>query len=125
MRLTKKIKDKDMEIAYSFDLEQSRNTLSALIKLGQLEDIEDELGIDLITLFKGKTFEELFNEVWIKDIRTNKKGERIPYTHKARIYSYIKAKYLLVYSTDVCDCVNRYEIKDYGKTWALTKEELL
>ena len=120
MRLTEKDGKHYVSIAESvvFDEEQQ-----CVDKLGQLEDIEDELGIDLITLLKGKTFEELFNEVWIKDIRTNKKGERIPYTHKARIYSY--DKYLLIYDNDCNDCVNRFEIKDYGKTWALTKEELL
>lgn len=82
-------------------------------KLGQLEDIEDELGIDLITLFKAYTngfyvkgendkqyidFENSLNAIAFKN------GEMF-YGHKWS-YQYVN-------------------LKDYGKTWALTKEELL
>lgn len=77
-------------------------------KLGQLEDIEDELGIDLITLFKAQTegfyvktvcgiFSVLLRE-WRFDL-IKKEIHRITFS-------------------------DHYYFKDYGKTWALTKEEL-
>lgn len=85
---------------------------NAIQKLGQLEDIEDELGIDLITLFKAYTngfyvkgeeekqyidFENSLNAIAFKN-------KEMFYGHK-RTYQYVK-------------------LYDYGKTWALTKEEL-
>lgn len=77
-------------------------------KLGQLEDIEEELGIDLVTLFKAlkngivlaKSLIEV--DVDLNDIRF---GE-------------------LSYSLNSEDTYYIY-LKDYGKTWALTKEELI
>ena len=81
-------------------------------KLGQLEDIEDELGIDLITLFKA-----LNDQIYIKE---NYDGT-------------IVDKTLWCSNCIICGLgepiikVADYGVypKDYGKTWALTKEELL
>ena len=58
MRLTEKnycgYDIKDRECLKGYDNENDNERLfSALQKLGKLEDIEDELGIDLITLFKA------------------------------------------------------------------------
>ena len=105
MRLTKKDGKHYFSIAESvvFDEEQQ-----CIDKLGQLEDIEEELGIDLITLFKA-----------LKGI-------------------YIKPNNIYVGSPYLCFAENEnrelefqfkvvdtwYKVKDYGKTWALTKEEL-
>ena len=77
-------------------------------KCREIEDIEEELGIDLITLFKA-----------LKGI-------------------YIKPNNIYVGSPYLCFAENEnrelefqfkvvdtwYKVKDYGKTWALTKEEL-
>lgn len=106
MRLTKHLIDEDYLMVNNSEEE-------CLSKLGQLEDIEDELGIDLITLFKALEngfyvkgeiekqyidFENSLNAIAFKN------GEMF-YGHKWS-YQYVK-------------------LKDYGKTWALTKEELL
>lgn len=86
---------------------------NAIQKLGQLEDIEDELGIDLITLFKA-----LKNGIWVK----HQLGQ--VYKVQARLYDLIidsfseKLKWCFLANTMLID------FKDYGKTWALTKEEL-
>lgn len=88
-------------------------------KLGQLEDIEEELGIDLITLFKALKYGAYI------------KGE-IDYMYGFKSSQKINRVYV--------DNMNRYHIecytdsfthiscllpfKDYGKTWALTREEL-
>ena len=80
-------------------------------KLGQLEDIEDELGIDLITLFKVLNADKVYN----------------------RQYGYydlcsidIKEKTIWFDNEKVVDKkpIDTLLLKDYGKTWALTKEEL-
>ena len=79
-------------------------------KLGQLEDIEDELGIDLITLFKA-----LKNGLY-----TTYRGE-IDFMFSSDLSYEPTIKCILVrlhYHTIAL------ELADYGKTWALTKEEL-
>lgn len=78
-------------------------------KLCQLEDIEDELGIDLVKLIECVRNEK---GIWKKDFNgglINTRCMLTCYFGKWQIY----------------DKENIYELKDYGKTWALTKEELL
>lgn len=80
-------------------------------KLGKLEDIEEELGIDLITLFKA-----LESGVWYKDYKDN---DKIKFTddieeHKKCKELIVPAKYTII----------GLLFKDYGVTWALTREEL-
>lgn len=88
-------------------LEFPFRTKQAIDKLGQLEDIEEELGIDLITLLKTK------NVIYVKDalgcihkVDTKDYGLNINLMLKAIILS------------------RNYYFIDYGKTWAFTKEEL-
>lgn len=69
-------------------------------KLHDLEDIEEELGIELVTLFKS-----VLNGFYVKD------GNGITFVHKTDV----KEK-LMFFKESL--------FKDYGKTWALTKEEL-
>ena len=77
-------------------------------KLGQLEDIEEELGIDLITLFKAL-------EEGIYTIRSNSK-RRYPFlTYNGAVGYILDFQY---------EQEAQYILSDYGKTWALTKEEL-
>lgn len=79
-------------------------------KLGQLEDIEDELGIDLITFFK------LLKATKVWAYSNNGKWE------------------VQLTSVDIYDktvnlwngtCHIKYPLSEYGKSFALTKEELL
>ena len=80
----------------------------AINKLGQLEDIEEELGIDLITLFKVFSGKDIF----IKESYT---GEII---NRGSFYPNIRYK-------EIHDGYSWHlKFEDYGKTWALTKEEL-
>lgn len=73
----------------------------------QVKDIEEELGIDLITLFKA-----LKNGIWLKD----KKDQYMSY------HCLLRDDFILVLYEDIYK--KEYLLKDYGKTWALTKEEL-
>lgn len=85
-------------------------------KLCKFEDIEEELGIDLATFIK--IFEK---GIFVKNESTNNKIEYwSPFDIKV-----IKS----TYQTDICyirSKKNKYVgCFNYGKTWALTKEELL
>lgn len=79
----------------------------------RIKDIEEELGIDLVTLIKaikdgvyveGKK-KPKYRTVWFDDIDSGITDEDVG-----------------LYWFDIDD--KRFYFKDYGKTWALTKEEL-
>ena len=90
-------------------------------KLGKLEDIEEELGIDLITLFKA-----LKDGIW-----TNQ--EQWYGDEKQGKIRFFQVRLLLEENAIGCiynsmwkgeEVIRTLYFKDYGKTWALTKEEL-
>ena len=80
-------------------------------KLGQYEDVDEELGIDYIT----------FNKL--------RKANKIYYLNDNNEIMEVE-----VYSIDLINCclsamiispyINVWSFKEYGKTWALTREEL-
>ena len=86
-------------------------------KLKSLENIEEEIGIDLITLYKA-----LKNGFW--SIDENKHIYKMkPDKGNGGAMSFYAS----------CDCIIAEDtfndqyiflLKDYGKTWALTREEL-
>ena len=103
MRLTHKHKYRTDNKRYVFDMKEYRN---ACQKLGQLENIEEELGIDLITLFKALT------QFYAKDLDCY-------CPHPISLFKDVHNEWYIQW-------VGRYyKVKDYGKTWALTREELL
>lgn len=76
-------------------------------KLGQIEDIEEELGIDLITLFRALQY-GIYG-----------KSGNIVYPYNVLLVE----KKLCAYPLDIWE--ESWDLVDYGKTWALTKEELI
>lgn len=91
-----------------------------LCKLGQLEDIEEELGIELLTLFKA-----LKNGIYYKETLSGRIYEK--YINEF-LYISFEDKALIYLTDDFAHSTSMfmyYEFDDYGKTWALTKEELL
>lgn len=80
-----------------------------ITKLGILEDIEQEFGIDLVILFKAIT-----NGIWVKT--NNGISKHLTVALKKRHHT---KEYWLFYRP-----YSHVYLKDYGKTWALTKEEL-
>ena len=99
---------KDKEIRDNFNAEYA--------KLADLEDIEEEIGVDLTILFKA-----LKNGVYY----FNDQGQLI---HE---YVWLINNYISVGTHDKISSsfMTIYEnqillFQDYGKTWALTKEEL-
>lgn len=94
------------------------NFEEAYNKLADLEDLEEELGIDVLTLFKALRQDYIYfkhHYGWDDRYKINKE--------------YIQGlKYAddntPVFWTDDCGEEHMVYIKDYGKTWALTREEL-
>ena len=117
MRVTRKVK-------YDFyeDIEECLITECSQ-KLGQLEDIEEELGIDLITLFKA--FTQGF--IYI-DVKENNNGiSKIERFEVGGILFDKKDKVWRLTNDDRYDGAYWGSLatnKNYGKTWALTKGEL-
>ena len=79
-------------------------------KLLDIEKLEDEMGIDLVTLFKA------LNSCWFLQISTKK------------IYGDIRPTLIFLngwhLKPNLTELPMLYALKDCGKTWALTKEEL-
>ena len=101
MRLT--YKDKKDDSYYSHE------EGAALDKLGQIEDIEDELGIPFITLFKLINAENVYSYGHIGIMKNT--GEVNIYNKTITIWNGL--------------CHQTYPLSEYGKSFALTKEELL
>ena len=93
-------------------------------KLRQLEDIEEELGIDLPILF---TNTKVFCKAEIKKYTTDDYGMK----REEILFSQIVERNLMSINLQNKTIqlgsswsFNDYKISDYGKTWALTREEL-
>ena len=111
MRLTKKFILAENGYYY-YSTQYNEYTSPLVEKLGQLEDIEEELGIDLITLFKA-----LEEGIWFKNF-----DGKLRFSPLMCAELEISEKGLSLISMEM-DAL--FYFKDYGKTWALTREELL
>ena len=129
MRLTERI-DKDHIMTHHYRDGKYRPTnfhtkIECYNKLGQLEDIEEELGIDLITLFKALKDGFYYTKPHLISI------SKLKYKHEI-YHTDTEAKELRKCNLGWCigfinekSKVELIPLKCYGKTWALTKEELL
>lgn len=133
-RLTEKFKHDNFEyIATGL----GGNNPYAIDKLGQLEDIEEKLGVDLITLFKA--IENGFYYIKNNEFHFCRWCVRVGHRLVEVTPCYaVKQTTLqscccgdvsaLKQTTDAhywdWDSSLYIELKDYGKTWAVTKEEL-
>lgn len=113
MRLTKK--SGYHYYSYGVKEKENKNGLKrqygkSITKLGQLEDVEDELGIDLVTLFKALKQ----GGVYVKN------GITEDTAIKMRSFQICGDNSGITIWSQI-----RLNAEDYGKTWALTKEELL
>ena len=144
-RITSKRKDGFYELAPNKEIYGWENGVRLVQIVGKLEDIKDELGIDLTTLFKV-----FVDGIWIKESCSYLDSEELErFKHKNSSYydkenklifcPGIKADTEKVIQTKPALTVTLLEgktiyylitpivsvlLKDYGKTWALTKEEL-
>ena len=107
-RLTKNVLTETSPI---YELGEWADNEEALDKLGQLEDLEEEIGVDFITLVKM-----LKDDVYINDGGIVNEIGRI---YKEQVKS---IEHWPVWGFTVGDDCE-YAFKDRGKTWALDKEE--
>lgn len=107
MRLTEKTAN---GFAPKYERETKTNYYDLVSKLGEREDIEEEFGIDLPTLFKA-----FRNGIYAKA------GREIVFVRYIGIF---KRRKWHLFSADA---LGKYEIclvREYGKKWALTKRGL-
>ena len=107
-RLTKK--DTLRDNGYAIKNLSYETTIAVNDKLGQLEDIEEELGIDLITYLRLVIVHKNNSLNYIYDKKNND-------YEKIKGWDFFD-EMKLSYGSE------NYYFKDYGKTWALSKEEL-
>ena len=109
------------------------NLTKVFDKLGQLEDIEEELGIDLITLFKALKKGIYFKHYDEDIIHYSNDIEKISPTFEIKYELCCNFQCLIIISEEQKDDggwlkidYNIWHLKysDYGKTWALTRREL-
>lgn len=90
-------------------------------KLGELEDIEEQLGVDLITLFKALNVRD---GVWVKDKEYGlcnwSMGQLWFGYNSSKSESFINPQIYFLKDGGY----SYFKLSDYGKTWALTREEL-
>ena len=111
MRLTKYKPSDESMFPYKLKDEELSTELDSIHKLGQLEDIEEELGIDLITLFKALKY-----PIYVKEIDET-------WWCSNRLYFGLGEAFIVITDLNRKDII--LPLKEYGKTWALTKEKLL
>lgn len=112
--------------------------LKCIDRLGQLEDLEEELGVDLIVLFKafkngiwtkGTDYGDCYLDAKPKFVDGDELNIGIEWYvqydsesgHKNKVEDYSALCIFAMHWEEVVYCTR---LKDYGKTWALTKEEL-
>ena len=106
-RLTKK---NDIGYFPAYERETKENYYDLVHKLGVLEDLEEELGIDLIILFKALKQKYVFHE---ENLKIELLGLHIK-SEELCLYGFVEDTTHAVYLS----------LKDYGKTWTITKEKL-
>ena len=122
-RLTRHFDESKQESLELYDLRDIGLELRKNEKLSKLEDIEEELGIDLMTLFKALTDGFYFINTYglIRYTRDYLKPVLDAYGKNIEIQEYVDNAGGSWYKmTD-----EYVKLSDYGKTWALTREELI
>ena len=82
------------------------------MKKERINDLEEKLGIDLITLFKA---EKVYFKYFL---------ESDEIIESVEVHFDITNKILRVYSYHEDEFGTSFELSDYGTLWALTREEL-
>ena len=113
-RLT--IKNKELDYYYFDDDENdgyfTEKEYEVAGKLGQYEDIDEEIGINYITLNKLRKTNKIYY--------LNNNNE-IMETVEIFSIDFINCNLKTIITSPFVDV---WDFKDYGKTWALTREEL-
>lgn len=100
-----------------FTVEEFKSIRKDLELLKQYKTIEEELGIDLITLIK------VWNAVLQREYLWTKYNNELDETNDIEIGDDYNGLVFIYFYWDSGKHLTLY-LKDYGKTWAFTKEEL-
>lgn len=117
MRYTMKVNETDYVLNENAEEEpfEMRN------KLGQLEDIGEELGVDLVKLFNAK-------KIYFYDAIVVGGKEELVLKETEHFDICLKEKQVCIYEYEYDECGTLLDKEDYGKKvlygWALEKEEL-
>ena len=116
MRLTKKelMSVVNQPMCFGSRLVGKKMFAQIIKELCEYKTIEDELGIDLITIWRAKTRNFYFK---------NSLGEIYPVMFQSIDHITKRIHFTVLNETNIKNSSSA--LKDYGKTWALTKEELL
>lgn len=119
-RLTRKITkilpphfDQSAKYESNIDEGECTSFIPVFNKLGEIEDIEEELGIDLIVLFKA-----LKSGVWYKD-----RSGQICHDYVSLADNSISHRYKLA-GLYLRGETYSYLFEQYGKYWTLAREEM-
>lgn len=98
----------------------AQDTASAIQKLGKLEDIEEELGIDLLKLLNAK---KVYYMGW------DRNGESLEIKETYQLFINLTKRTIEYFENAYSEFTFDLHLKDYGKNnvyggWALTREEL-
>lgn len=116
-RLTKYLPNIGSMIPYRLKDEELSTKLDSIHKLGMLEDIEEELGIELTVLFSA-----LKNGVYYFD----EQGQLIhDYVWLVSNYVAVGVPDKLSFSFKTCCREEILLFEDYGKTWSVNKKVLI
>ena len=116
-RLTKYVPKIESMIPYRLKDEELSTKLDSIHKLGMLEDIEEELGIELTVLFSA-----LKNGVYYFD----EQGQLIhDYVWLVSNYVAVGVPDKLSFSFKTCCREEILLFEDYGKTWSVNKKVLI
>lgn len=132
MRITKK--DEPFRQKMGCNYSPNYRLSDCIEKLGQLEDIEEELGIDLLS-FSKILFALDDERVYVKEMiykqydgygcfEETGKVERHCIVRFSRAINGNRDWFFIVHF-EYNPKEYLYRLQDYGKTWALTREELL
>lgn len=95
-------------------------SVDRIYKLGQLEDIEEELGIDLITFIRiiKMLCKDADNKIYVKFL------DCVDEINIVCPELNLEDRCIVEHYHPDAPCDNYYYFKDYAKKWALTSEEL-
>lgn len=126
MRLTEKLDEQHTLITFRppykgyYRPANFHTSIDCYNKCGKLEDIEDELGIEILTLLNMQLHGDFYVKLESGEIeKAHKQKKQVIYfttPDLGMMYKY-EAYRLFYYHS------RNYYFKDYGKTWSLRKED--
>lgn len=139
MRITEKIENGFYELTKGNEFYGWEDGIRLVQIVGQLEDIEDRVGINLIALLNAKSIHIAKFSYWRWDFRDKQqcKKDDIGAIEEKEIeekrnfcIDLINKEIVIIeykFVDDDFDCgirITKLKFDEYGKTWAFTKEEL-